>query len=57
MLTNECGTYRRVIHVNGPKFFGERQNVETENGRHNPLGYRTGHMIFPATVRWIPYEK
>lgn len=48
---------RRMIHRNVPELVRERQNVKAEYRRHNPLRYRAGHMILPATVRRIPFAR
>lgn len=47
---------RRMIKRKQFEFVGKCENVEAKYGGYNPFGNRAGHMIFPATVRRIPFS-
>lgn len=46
-----------MVNWETPEFISECEDVEAEGSGYYPFGYRTGHMILPSSVWWIPLSR
>lgn len=46
-----------MIQLHQPELVRERQDVEAERRRHDPLRDGTGHVVLPAPVRGVPLTR